>query len=661
MAGRTAPRPTRRASRNADAAPRSSFVARQLIVAFVLCSAITAAMPFRPAGVRAQVNIDQFVSACANNGSDPWLVTSAFPKGSSGDDQAAIVAFHNSNNNRDHISLATAAQIGASYGLAFDRSKAVLYAGAFHKRGTHFGPAGPGGVYALDLKSGQVRTFATVPNAGADVHAATADYFPDINARTPVGKTSLGDVELSADGAELAVMNLNDRKIYRFKTSDASLLGSFSHGAVNEPWAADARPFGLGWHDGRLYHGVVNSAQSTRRSGDLQARVYSSHADGSDMKLETRTILAFNRGAIWPGDGEAEWQVWRDPPGNVTNNDHGRYPQPLLADIDFTANGDQMILGFRDRFGDQAFYTTPPNQPPRGERIYNTPAGDILPAFRKNGAWEVQISPEYYSGDYSPQPDNHQESSFGGLAVIPWANRVVMSGNSPERISSAGLTWLSTGGGDALAREEIYVFGRGDNFGKANGLGDVELLCPDQQVTATPVPSDTPTATATVPTATATSTVTPTLTATVTASTAVTSTPTMTVSSTPTMTVTETATTVPTATVVMTVTVMISESTPVVVTVTPPPDTPRPPDTATPPEKHEEHKEEHHDTPQQPTPEIAVPTPFPGLPRAGGGGASRLRFRGRYAGDASWLLTLLCVGLVAARRRRWRGVRIGIK
>lgn len=649
MAGRIAPRPIRRARRESDDAPSAPFVARQVIVAFVLCSAIAAAMPFRPAAVRAQVDIDRFVSACANGGSDPWLVVSAFPKGSSGDDQAALVAFHDSSNNRDHITLATAAQIGAAYGLAFDRANAVLYAGAFHKRGTHFGPAGPGGVYALELRSGQVRTFATVPNAGADVHAAAADYFPDINARNPVGKTSLGDVELSADGAELAVMNLNDRKIYRFKTSDASLIGSFDHGAAKASWAADARPFGLGWHDGRLYHGVVNSAQSTRRSGDLRAFVYSSLADGSDMRTEASTILAFNRGAIWPGDGEAEWQVWRDPPGNVTNNDHGRYPQPQLADIDFTASGDQMILGFRDRFGDQAFYTTPPNQPPRGERIYNTPAGDILPAFRKNGAWEIQISPEYYSGDYSPRPDNHQESSFGGLAVIPWANRVVMSGNSPERISSAGLTWLSTGGGDAQAREEIYVFGRGDNFGKANGLGDVELLCPEQQVTATPTTTETPSATPTVPTATATSTLTPTLTATVTATTAVTATPTV--------TVTETATTVPTATVVMTVTVPVSNSTPVVLTVTPPPDTPRPPDTPT-VEKHEEHKEERHDTQQeQPTPEVAAPTPFPGLPRAGGGGASRLRMRGRYAGDGSWLLTLLCVGAVASRRR-WRRARI---
>ena len=661
MAGRTAPRPPRRVryARHADDAhviddanddaPPPTF-GRAFFVAVVLCGVLSAAPSVRVGTVQAQSNLDDFVSACANNGADPWLVTAAYPRGSSGDGEAALVAFHDTRNNSDHRTLATAGQIGAAYGLAFDRQRAVLYAGAFHKRGTHFGPAGPGGVYAYDVRTGQLSTFATVPNAGADSHNAGANYFPDAAARNGAGKISLGDVELSADGKELAVMNLNDRRIYRFSVEGAALLGSFTHGASNQPWAGDARPFGLGWHDGRLYHGVVNSAQTSRRNNDLEARVYSSNADGSDMRQEARTILSFDRGWIWPGDGEAKWQVWRDPPGTV-DDDHGRYPQPILADIDFTDGGDQMVLGFRDRFGDQTFYTTPPNQPPPGERIYNTPAGDILPAFRKNGAWEIQISPEYYDGDFGPQRDNHQETSYGGLAVIPWANRVAFSGNSPQRISSAGVTWLSTTGGDAQAREELYVFGQGDNFGKANGLGDIELLCAQQQVTPTPAPSETPSATATVPTATATSTLTPTLTATTTATTVVTATSTVTVTATAVST--ETPTTIPSPTVVMTVTVPVSQTTPIVVTVTSPPDTPRPPDT---PDAPEEEHEERKDTPQeqpQPTPVEVGPTPLPGWPRTGGGGTAHLRLPRRLGGDASWLWVMMCVAVAVVRRRRW--------
>lgn len=653
MAGRTAPRPHHRRPVEPHGSPGASRRPAALVVT-VLGALLSATPAVRSAPVQAQSNLDTFISACANNGADPWLVTTAYPRGSSGDGEASLVAFHDSRNNGDHITLATNGQLGAAYGLAFDRQSDVIYAGAFHKRGTHFGPAGPGGVYAYDLRGGQLRTFATVPNAGADTHSAAANYFPDTNARAGAGKTSLGDVEISADGRELAVMNLNDRRIYRFNLADASLLGSFAHGAINQPWAADARPFGLGWHDGRLYHGVVNSAQSSRRSNDLVALVYSSRPDGSDLRQEARTILSFDRGWIWPGDGEAKWQVWRDPPGSV-DDDHGRYPQPLLADIDFTADGNQMVLGFRDRFGDQTFYTTPPNQPPPGERIYNTPAGDILPAFRRNGAWEVQFSPEFYDGDYGPQRDNHQETSYGGLAVIPWADRVAFAGNSPQRISSAGVTWLSTVGGDAQAREELYVFGRGDNFGKANGLGDVELLCPQQQVTPTPTTTETPSATPTVPTATATSTTTPTLTATATATTAVTATATVTF----TATTTPTATTIPTPTVVMTVTVPVSGSTPVVITVTPPPDTPRPPDTPSPPDDEDDDEDDDRDdTPQeQPTPVADVPTPLPGWPRTGGGGTSGLRLPRRLGGDASWLWMALCVAAVAARRRRWPRVR----
>jgi hypothetical protein len=456
------------------------------------------------------IPVDEFHQACWSGPDNPWLATACYVQGSMSDDEPAIIAFRDTPNNSGHTDLATAGQVGSVWGLAYHGASATLYAAAVHKRGTHFGPAGPGGIYSINLRTGMVGTFAVVPNTGVDTHTAAADYFPDRGGRYGAGKTSLGDLDLDDTGAELFVMNLEDRRIYRYRLADGSLVGSFAHGAVNEPWAQqDARPFGLKYYQGRLYHGVVRSAERSQSGLDLWGFVYSSLPDGSDLRRETAVWLDFERGWVWPNQGRARWQPWRDPPGRITQADVGRFPMPVLTDIEFSRTGN-MIQGYRDRFGDVTFYTTPPNQPPPGEFIYNTPAGDILHAVpNPSGGWNTVTSPEFYVNDDGPQGagNRHDETGFGGLAMIPGHDVVVSTVNSPFRVSSAGAIWFDNLTGRQLGtrREEIYVFGTGDNFGKANGLGDAEVLCapaqpdtptPTVTVTDTPVlPTDTPTAT----------------------------------------------------------------------------------------------------------------------------------------------------------------------
>jgi len=432
-------------------------------------------------------------------------------------------------------------------------------------------------------------------------------------------------VDLNADGTELFVANLFDRRIYRYSVPGGEFLGGFDHGASGEPWASEARPFGLGFRDGWLYHGVVRTAADSDDRADLSAHVYRSAPDGQGMREVASAPLGFERGWIWPNEGRAIWNPWRDPPGRASPRS-GRFPMPILADIEFAPDGSQMILGFRDRFGDQTFYTYPPNPPPPGEQILNTPAGDILPAFPAGERWAIQTAPEYYTGDYGPNPrGNHDETSYGGLAVIPWMRRVVMSANSPLVISSAGAVWLDTATGEDVGREQVYVYNPDmPYFGKANGLGDVELLC-NTLSEPTPTPTATFTATATdTDTPTATATDTPTATQTPTASATATRTATGTASPTATATATATPTVVDTPTPSLTpwATVVTREAT----------RTPGP--TATPRER-------------QPTPQTqAQPTPeLPRLPRTGAGGAAQ-------TGGASAALPLLA-GLAAALWRRW--------
>jgi hypothetical protein len=574
------------------------------------------------------------LDTCVRQPDNPYLVTTQFVQGRPGAADAAVVAFRNSTDNSGHLALASARAIGAAYGLSYHPGLETLFVAAYHKRGVPFGPAGPGGVYKVNLRTGGVETFVTVPNAGTNSHTSTGNYFPDSSARYGAGTTSLGDLDLSEDGSELAVMNLADRKVYRYAVPSGALLGTFGHGASGQSWAADARPFGLAYRHGKLYHGVVRSAYSSKDPDELWAFVYESAPDGSEMVEVASTGLRYDRGSLWPGEGEAIWNPWRDPPGQLVP-DRGRFPMPMLADIEFARDGSQMVLGFRDRFGDETFYTRPPNQPPPGEDIYNTPGGDIVAAWPAGAGWRVQVSPEHYTGDFGPDArGSHDETSFGGLAVLPDLDTVAMTANSPINISSAGAVWLSLSAGSDKAREQLYVFGQGDNFGKANGLGDLEVLCgPTAQETPTPPPSDTPTSE-------------PSLTPTHTA----TASPTATVQLTPTGTASPPATDTPRPTV----TVVTPGVTPA--TLTPRPTASVAPPSASPPAASPTPvgaatgtpgRPDQPDQPDQPAPPPAATPVLPlRLPQTGGGPLD--------AGGLgpALLMSALAAFALAARRRR---------
>ena len=110
--------------------------------------------------------------ACTTD--NPYLAVPQYVM-TGGLDQAALVAFHASPDGRsEHEVLATQAQIGPTWGVGVDGAAQTLYAGAFHKRATAFGPAGPGGIYRVDLSAGDVAEWTRVPDSGADAHGPVA-------------------------------------------------------------------------------------------------------------------------------------------------------------------------------------------------------------------------------------------------------------------------------------------------------------------------------------------------------------------------------------------------------------------------------------------------------------------------------------------------------
>lgn len=325
-----------------------------------------AAMPAQPA----PSNAERVAAACARI--DPFLATTLM--GSPADGAApAVVAFQQSGGDAGAaMVLATHAQVGDVYGLAYDPAGAVLYAAAYHRVGGAFGPGGPGAIYRIDVASGAVTTLAQLA-AGADAHGSP-------EAAGFVGLTSLGDLDIAADGSELYVANLFDGRIHRIGLPDGRLLGAAQHGAAREKWRAGARLFGLGVHDGWVYHGVVNSR--VRNDDPLvpfDAYVYRSHPNGADTEYVLQADLQYARQIPWAA-------AWSDDADGAADD------TPMLVDIAFQPGGEP-VLGLRDRQADMV-----PGCPWNAAACRAGPSvGDLLPArARGAGSWTVVTQPPWY-------------------------------------------------------------------------------------------------------------------------------------------------------------------------------------------------------------------------------------------------------------------------
>ncbi len=468
-------------------------------------------------------------------------------------------------------SLANAPDIGSTFGVAYQRQTRSAFASAFMKRHAGFKSNGKSGViYRIQNPNTASPTIteyidfdalgiATKPVTG-DPHPAdnapVADWERDNNSWDWVGKMSFGDLDISEDGETLFVVNLFDRRLYYFPAkatpytaADAALVQSV---ALPQPCgsAVDARPFGLGIHNGKVYFSMICTGESTigtwaggkipasgpcslttPPAGDrtaLSARIYE-YDPGTGMVNNTPVLtfpLNYGRGrainssygttsATW-NPWVRNWTVFNRPPAAVspTQNQFYQdrsYPQPMLTDIEF--DGGNMVLGFRDRFGDQTGHL---QRPPTGFTInvggssaglYDGVAeGDILRACGSpTTGWTLEAG-GVCGGIFGPAPPNpnsngpgggeyysqddydnfHNEITQGGMVIVPGHEDVVTIVTDPINSSTefydAGVVWYRNRDGQRVQNFLVFstAVGVGDDtgptFAKANGLGDMIAL-----------------------------------------------------------------------------------------------------------------------------------------------------------------------------------------
>jgi uncharacterized repeat protein (TIGR01451 family) len=481
---------------------------------------------------------------------NPQIVTSCFiPSDNSISNTNAIVYFDYFANARNgaftETSLALGNQVGTTYGLAFQYGTESLFAGSYVRRGTSQGASNSTGtIYRISnvLGARTVSTFLELNgfagiDTGANPHpngTNTPDFWiTDPAGFAAVGRRGLGDMEISEDERTLYTINLFQRELIVLPLDSAGTnptaptAGQITRVAVPTPAncpAADVRPFALKYDGGTLYVGMICSGESalaTILAGNatptfaqiaaaraaLRAYVYTFNPATNTFGSAILDFpLDYPRGQVNDGfpsapGNDGEWLPWNDqwrPSYIPTRTGLIANPQPILTDIEFDNLG-YMMIGFRDRFADQAFSAGDISPAGGQPGIQTRQGGDLLLACINptTGVWSLEnagtcegrsgttqfptASPqqqgpggaEFFSSErYNPF---HEEIALGGLGILPGSGEIVTSVyDSWDTFENGTHTYNIS---DASLVRRAQVFPPNSLFQKGGGLGDVEFIC----------------------------------------------------------------------------------------------------------------------------------------------------------------------------------------
>jgi hypothetical protein len=218
--------------------------------------------------------------------------------------------------------------------------------------------------------------------------------------------------------------------------------------------------------------------------------------DAADLAATPTKVLDqsldYGRGSNWPypcpspadPNDAGKWHAWTDTTPACATDLNSFYPMPELMGIDFEITG-EMLLSYRDRFGDQYGTTTLTTQKDR----FLQPAaeGDLLRACadangqfvidENGGCGNVGADGEYYD-DNSEVAGFHQEAAFSGIAIA--YNQATIVSNAVDitatfELDTANMSRSGGGGqlGTGWTSNEVQT---PSGFLKGNGLADIEVM-----------------------------------------------------------------------------------------------------------------------------------------------------------------------------------------
>ncbi len=481
-------------------------------------------------GAIVNLGIERPEEYCQNN---PNVATNCYITGNQTNTADHVVVrfpYDTSGSTISPTPLATAPQVGTTLGLTYRRSSDSLFASSYIKREAGLKPGGStGAIYVIQGADNASKTAGSLfvdlnqafgnNTAGADPHLP-ANYPLDPNAYDAVGKIGLGGMTLSADEQTLYTINLADKRLYSIALGAAPAIPQVGRitrtdlPTISGCSASDVRPFAVTEHWGDIYVGAVCSAESTLTKalpgGDaskLQAYVLR-YMPGSGFAAQPVFTFPLNYSRRCANNAytlslpgckllfPASWNPWRPTFAMISPNSYPVYPQPMLTGITFD-NGD-LILGLRDRYGDQAGWNSPP--PSGGGNVNGITAGDILRACQRTpgdpeSGWtlennglcgKVQTAGKdsgrgpgngkyYYQDSFHPYHDN---VGLGGVEQVPGFSTVMASTFDPtNNINTGGARAFNDTDGTTDHGYQVYNSSVPRTFGKTSGLGSVAVLC----------------------------------------------------------------------------------------------------------------------------------------------------------------------------------------
>lgn len=288
--------------------------------------------------------------------------------------------------------------------------------------------------------------------------------------------------------------------------------------------SGNLRPFGLKIRGTLGYLGVVCDAASSstlKNPPELIGYVLSFSTSNPTSFTQLLSIpFTYNREPYYQmktstNRVDAQWQRWMDTWSDANINtpattgccgDFRSAPSPVLSDIEFMPDG-SLILGIMDRFSEQSGWANRKALAGDTTALQYGSAGDVLYAKYNSGAgtytlesgendpgdpsgnnypgYRTDDSPgnggEYFYGDaFTGSDATHGETTLGSLAYMPGADRVFSPSYDPNNFYTQGLIWQPTTPGNQLGAYAVVdssPFNSPTEFGKANGMGDMELLC----------------------------------------------------------------------------------------------------------------------------------------------------------------------------------------
>ncbi|MFN8440401.1 MAG: hypothetical protein U0175_06530 [Caldilineaceae bacterium] len=422
-------------------------------------------------------------------------------------------------------SQCTAADTGAVWGLAIQRATPnVFYTSAVMMSGAGFGEGGSGGIYRnqqdkpasnelfVDLDAlGFATRPANFPATNAargltgiitdTVEGAITSMFID-KQRAQVGRMSLGDIDISPTNDTLWTVNLFDRSLVRIKipTGNAKpTAADVTKFSIPAPTSGgdsicvrdEYRPWGLKVLTDTVYVGVTctdeNHTGTEPGEGvnpDLRGVIYKYDVAGNSWTpLSITTKGQANpyfplKGYRWDHD---------------INSDGSLNRQYILVDLEIDKDG-SFIVGLADRWPMVGRASGAPKQPwSQGDivRICNASGTLTLEDGGKcdgNGHGPATVSGNDLVGYYNDLPDDpkfqaaHAENQTGGIALLPLPeSRLVSMAYNPVNPSGAGnrsgFQVFDNKTGEVTWSFELVQAAKEAGYGKAGGLGDIEVLC----------------------------------------------------------------------------------------------------------------------------------------------------------------------------------------